>query len=200
VSLPARRALREEIEQQVRAEMSGELQARYDEVYQQAHAAGLDAATTTARQAAVEAMECERVEMRHQVMSALSALHEAHEAALSQLQTEVGEIAFAAVCRLVGERGSSREFVLSLVARTCAHLRSDAIATVRLHPRDIDTLSGLLQQQQLSMESLHLKVVSDESLKLGGCVVEAPSGHYDGGLEEQLQRLHAVLNRDGRNA
>jgi len=125
---------------------------------------------------------------------------QAHAAALAALESSVGELAFAAVCRLVGHCAASEEFVLGLVRHTCALLHGEVRATLRLHPRDVALLRGRLQGQgtpdlELQLRSLALQVIPDATLALGGCVVEAASGHYEGGLDGQLRRLHAVLTR-----
>jgi flagellar assembly protein FliH len=185
--------LREEIERQVRAESAAQIQQLYESERLRARAEGhADGVAAGKAAAATElAQACERLTV--QTNRALSALAEAHRAALLKLESSVGELTFAALCRLVSAQVTSRSFVLGIVEHTCAALRADLNATVRLHPRDIETLRESLQDDQLRVDSLGLKVVPDESLVLGGCVIEAPSGHYDGGIENQLRRLHAVL-------
>jgi flagellar assembly protein FliH len=96
------------------------------------------------------------------------------------------------VCHFVGRHLAAEEFVLGLVGQTCAQLRAET-ATARLHPRDAALLGELLEGDVLRIQSIGLKLVPDESLALGGCVVEAASGTFDGGLENQLRRLHAAL-------
>jgi flagellar assembly protein FliH len=185
--------LREEFERQVRAESAAQIQELYESERKRAHAEGYADGVSAGKAAAATelAQACERLTV--QTNRALSALAEAHRAALVKLESSVGEVTFAALCRLVSGQATSRSFVLGVVEHTCAELRADLNATVRLHPRDIETLGEWLQDDELWVDSLGLKVVPDESLVLGGCVIEAPSGHYDGGIENQLRRLHAVL-------
>ena len=100
------------------------------------------------------------------------------------------------MCRLAGEQSAARGFVRGLVEQTCAGLRADSSATARMHPRDIRTLGDLLGGplgDVYRVHSIGLELRPDESLALGGVVLEAASGRYDGGLETQLRRLHAVL-------
>lgn len=124
---------------------------------------------------------------------AMSAMELAHKAALSKLQSSAGKLAFAAVCRLVGRKLASPQFLLGLVEHACSQPRTDVIVAARLHPRDVDTLRDLMQGQDLKIRSLGLKLIPDDSLELGGCVIEAAAGRYDACLESQLRRLHAVL-------
>lgn len=185
--------LRGEIEKQLRAEYSQEMQELYAEERERGRVDGLATAMTEARAAVTEELKHARKDMEARLDSALSALTEAHQSAWSKLESSVGEVAFAAVCRVVSQLATSQEFVLGLVEHTCAQLRADAMATARLHPRDIEILRELLNGNELRVQALGLKVIPDESLALGGCVIEAASGHYDGGLESQLRRLHTVL-------
>lgn len=185
--------LRAEIEKQVRAELAAQMQKLYESERERARADGHALATAEAKAAAAKELAQAQDQLTKKVEAALVAMEQGYQAAQARLQASVGEVAFAAVCKLLGHQAASQAFVLNLVEHTCVHLRGEFTATVRLHPRDIDTLRDLLQDRELRVHAFGLKVVADESLKLGGCVVEAMSGHLDGGLESQLRRLHAVL-------
>jgi flagellar biosynthesis/type III secretory pathway protein FliH len=192
----AQEALRAEIEKQVRSELATHMQNLYDSERERARAAGHAIALAEARVAAEEELKDLSDQLKAAADQALSAMAQAHQAVLSKLESSVGEVSFAAICRLVGHNAASQTFMLGLIEQTCAQLRADALATARLHPRDVQTLRDLLQDHELRVSSLALKVVPDDSVKLGGCVIEAASGQYDGGLESQLRRLHAVLVGD----
>jgi len=190
---PALDSLRDEIERQVRAEAAVQIQELYESERKRAHVEGYADGVAAGKAAAAKelAQACERLAV--QANRALSALAEAHRAALVKLESSVGEVTFAALCRLVSDQVASRSFVMGIVGQTCTALRADLNGIVRLHPRDIETLGEWLQDDELRVDSLGLTMIPDESLILGGCVIEAPSGHYDGGIETQLRRLHAVL-------
>ena len=191
------RALRADIEKQVRAELALQLQELRDAERERAQAEGYAAGIAEAQADAAQQLSQAREQFKASVASALSALEQAHRSTVARLEASVGEVTFAVVCRLIGEKAATQSFVLGLVERACVQLRTDAIATARLHPRDIHVLRELLHDAELRIQSLALKVVSDESLELGGCVIEAASGQYDGGLESQLRRLHGVLTGSG---
>jgi len=185
--------LREEIEIQVRSELAAHAQKLYDTERARAYVEGHAFGVTEAKIAAEKELARTREDSEAKVASALAALEQAHQAASSKLESSVGEVAFAAVCRLVGRQATSQAFVLGLVGQTCRQSRTETSATVRMHPRDLDTLRDRIQDHELRIRSLGLTVIPDESLKFGGCVIEATSGHFDGGIETQLRRLHDVL-------
>jgi len=192
-----RDALRQEIEQQVRAELAAQIREIHASEREKARAEGLEAAVAEATANAEQDLALAHEELKTRLESAICAMEQAHQAALARLESSAGEVAFAAVCRMLAGQAGSQAFVLGLVERACSVLRVDPVATARLHPRDIETLRELLQDQELRVQSLGLKVIPDESLELGGCVIEAASGQYDGGLETQLRRLHSVLVGNG---
>ncbi|HKU15159.1 MAG TPA: FliH/SctL family protein [Steroidobacteraceae bacterium] len=192
-SAAAPETLRAELEKQLRAELAAQMQKVYESECARARTAGRAAAQAEAQAAAAQELQQAREQLEGKLASALSAMQRSHEELLARLEASVGEIAFAAVCRIAGAKAASRAFVMGMVEQTCAQLRADTMATARLHPRDLETLRELMQDHELRIQSLGLKVIADESLELGGCVLEAASGQYDGGLDVQLRRLHAAL-------
>jgi flagellar assembly protein FliH len=181
-------AARQEIEAKVRAETQLQLQELYQAERERARQDGL----AEARSAAADELQKSREQLRTRLDAAMAALEIAHDAVLRRLEASVGEVSFAAVCHFVGRHLAGEDFVRAMVAQTCAPLRAET-ATARLHPRDVALLEQFLEGDVLRIQSIGLKLEADASLTLGGCVVEAASGTFDGGLENQLRRLHAAL-------
>jgi flagellar assembly protein FliH len=195
VTRPLRDILREEIEREVRAELADEARELYEAERARAEAEGHAAGLAAARASSDEAVARMREELKATAATALAALERAHKSAMARLELSVGEVAFVSICRIIGERALSREFVEALVEQVCAELRSEPVAVARLHPRDIEVLRELFEGDELRVAALAFEVVPDESLELGGCVVEAASGTFMGDLEGQLRRLHALLTQ-----
>jgi flagellar assembly protein FliH len=186
--------LREEIEAGVREEMAAHMQSLCDVERERARAEGYAQGLAEARSETAAQLELQRTELAGRMESVLQGLSSAHELALCRFESDVGDVSFAAVCRLVGREAGSRSFAFGLVEQACAALRADAAATVRLHPRDIDALADAMHGATLEIGALGLRVIADETLVLGGCMIESARGDHDGGLESQLRRLHAVLS------
>jgi flagellar assembly protein FliH len=190
--------LKNEIEQRVRAELADHYrqleQADWERARSRGHEQGLNDGLAEGRAKAAAESAQARAELIQQVRGTLDVLRQTHEVALAHLESRIGEVAFAAVCRLLSRAALSQSFVLGLVKETCALVRAETVATARLHPRDIQLLQALMNGQELLLQPLTLKVIPDEALELGGCIIETEAGHFDGGLEGQLRRLHAVLN------
>jgi len=189
----AQEALRKQVEKEVRAELEAHAQKIFDGARESGHGQGYAAGLEEAKALMDEEFAATRATLKAQVDKTVANLEDAQRKGLSKLEASVGEVAFAAICRLIGHKAASREVVLGFVEQTCAQLRGDAIATVRLHSRDVEHLRGFIDDYVLTIQSLKLQVLPDDTLEMGGCVIEAASGHSDGGLESQLRRLHGVL-------
>jgi len=186
-------SLRTQIERELRAEITAQAQKLYEEERKRAHADGYADGIADAKHTADEMLKQQRQSIEDRVATLLSAMEQQHRLALSNLQADAGEIAFAAVCRLVGNSIAAQPFVMGLIEQACAQLRGDEVATVRLHPRDIELLGERVRNGKLRIRCFVLDVTPDESLTLGGCVLDASTGQYDASLDGQLGRLHQLL-------
>jgi flagellar assembly protein FliH len=190
----AQARLREEIERHVRTELAAEARAAAEAERERARVRGHAEGLAEGRSAALLDAAQARTEGQAEAARALQALGAAHAAALEAFEAAVGRVAFAAVCRLVGRHAGTQVFTQGLVDQACAPVRAASAATVRLHPRDIEALGDLHAGGGIALGSMAVKLQPDESLDLGGCIVETELGDVQGDLASQLRRLHAVLN------
>ncbi len=79
----------------------------------------------------------------------------------------------------------SPEVIAAVVERAIQQARDIGPARVRLHPEDAALLD--------TMWPSGLPLVPDESIRRGGCVVEATQGMVDGRVEVQLERIKETL-------
>lgn len=96
-------------------------------------------------------------------------------------------IAFAAVCKLLGERAASLDGVRDLVRQAAAE-QCDAELRVRLHPADRSLLANREQDLPAGWT-----LVADDAVALGGCLLDDSGGTLDARLETQLAELAGLL-------
>jgi flagellar assembly protein FliH len=107
--------------------------------------------------------------------------------------TTLVEIAFEAVCKMLGEKAATRDGVLALVRQATAKIAGGELLKIRLHPDDLALLqeSGALTTALAS--STRISWVADKTVEMGGCAVETTRGDVDARLEVQIRSLAAVL-------
>jgi flagellar assembly protein FliH len=170
--------------------------------------AEIDALRTAAQQAAIEltdaytdaeqrgyaagekkGQEAAAAAMREQIERITSLAEEFDAALRKRTESEedvIVDIVFTAVCRILGERGATREAVQGAVRAAVAATREREQLVVRLHPDD----AALLQD---AADGAALRLSADPAVVLGGCIVDGPGGSLDARFETQLEALGAAL-------
>jgi flagellar assembly protein FliH len=116
-----------------------------------------------------------------------SRIDDAFGAAMDGAELAMVDIAFAAVCRIVGEQGAARATIVAVVRAAIAATRSRDQLTVRLHPDD----AALVTDGTHPGEGV--RYVADPLVSLGGCIVDSAGGTLDARFETQLTLLAAAL-------
>lgn len=120
-------------------------------------------------------------------LSALAdALVHAKAAVLADAEDAMVDLAFAALCSILGEQAGSRDGVVRMVSHHSAQRRDREQVTVRLHPDDF----ALLQADDAALAG---GCRADPTIELGGCIVDSSTGSLDARLETQLTRLRETL-------
>ncbi|NIA55042.1 hypothetical protein HAV22_15505 [Massilia sp. TW-1] len=112
-------------------------------------------------------------------------LVQARATVLADAEDGIVELAFAALCRILGEQAASRDGVHAMVARCAADVREREQVGIRLHPDDVALLGDGAGH--------HARISADPGIVLGGCIVDSSTGALDARLEIQLARLAETL-------
>jgi flagellar assembly protein FliH len=117
----------------------------------------------------------------------------AHARYVEDVADEAGEIVFAAICKMLGDGFASREASVAAVRVAVGRAKERGRLLVRVSPRDFELLSARRRELVDVAVAGEVELVADEKVKLGGCLLEGPSGTLDARLETQLQRLREAL-------
>lgn len=86
------------------------------------------------------------------------------------------------------------EAVLEILKDVAGEIQKDERVTVRLSPEDFAFLQALQEKGGQKIESLvRTKLIADEKLTSGGCVVETDYGSVDASVEERVERTWQTL-------
>jgi flagellar assembly protein FliH len=146
------------------------------------YADGQEKAEEAARKAVSEQLE--------RFNSIMASLYQSRRSVLDGAEETMIEIAYAAVCRIVGEAATTREAVVGMISQTLSSLQQSDELIVRLHPQDLALV------RNSNIESLHdsrWQLRADSSIEIGGCIVDGASGSLDARLEVQLAKLRETL-------
>lgn len=185
-------------EMQRRAEAAENKLAEYDEVLEAlredarsaGHRAGYDQGLAAG---AADAQKCVEAQLAR-VGTMCQQLQQEFEGKIAAaVQDGIVELVFTATTRILGDELVRAEGVEALVKRMAAEVMAREQYVVRVSPQDFELLNRHGEVQLGTDHGSAVKLLADERVKLGGCIVETTSGSLDGRLETQLQRLKEVL-------
>jgi flagellar assembly protein FliH len=115
---------------------------------------------------------------------------------LRHTEHAIVKLAIAMAERIVHrEVQQDRELLLAMARIAIDQLGERVVATIHLHPRDVETLMAGREQPPGSV----LTIAADASLPRGGCRVETVFGVVDVGVDAQIQELTRSLLGDERH-
>lgn len=177
--------------------LEAELKLKYKQEYEKAllqiqerakqagYAAGFKKGEEDARNAAAQKVE--------QLAALIRSVGEAKQQTIDASEDMLVEIAFAAVCRIMGATAITRDAVIGMVREASAHCRDRNALKVHLHPQDWELLQHSADASaQLQFDSRTV-LERSSSVKLGGCIIESEAGMLDARLEIQMERLCNAL-------
>jgi flagellar assembly protein FliH len=103
------------------------------------------------------------------------------------------EIAYAAVCKMLGKSLPTLEGVRAMVGEMIKHAKQSEKLTVRVAPADYRLIENHLDELIKNKTEADIEFVPDEQVGMGGCLVESASGTLDGRLERQIELLRNTL-------
>lgn len=120
--------------------------------------------------------------------SIIATLLQARVKVLGDAEDDLVELAFTAICRILGEQAVRREVIVLTLRESVAASRERDGLVIRIHPDDLELL-------RLGADGPEppLGLRADAQVLLGGCIIDSNTGSLDARLETQIARLAAVL-------
>ena len=168
-------------------------EAGYQAGFERGQADGRSAAAMQAE--AARAAREERLASLDDLVAGLqSALDAQRSKVVLDVEADLLEMLFDLVCRLVGERATSREGLLALIRQAVRTLPGRRVEHLRVAPADLDLLGDDLSQQELPGQVRGtVNWLADPDVDAGGCVVQYTEGSLDARLGSRLECLRATL-------
>ncbi|MCH2115160.1 MAG: hypothetical protein MK171_09670 [Pirellulales bacterium] len=154
-----------------------------------------------AAKSAAESLLDEKVARQVQTLtpalaSAVQLIEDSRQEWLHHWEASIIQLASAIALRIVRrELKQQPDITLTWITESLQLAGGAAEVTVRLHPTDYQTLGSQVEQLATVMgQAAPGKIIADETISLGGCVVTTEFGSIDMQLETQLARLAEEMN------
>jgi len=113
----------------------------------------------------------------------------------TELKEDLLRLAVAISKKVIGrELKLDTELLKGIIDRTISLLDGEEEILIRVAPSDLEVLVDYKQELISSNNGLErVKIVSDEGVKNGGCIIETDFGGFDATIESQLAEIEAKL-------
>jgi flagellar assembly protein FliH len=157
---------------------------------EQAFALGRAEGLEEGERRAAALLEPELAAMRTELTQALRRIAELEVSIAARLQATMLELALAAAARIARVRIAADDPVAARALREALEALPAVDGIVaRIHPADLAAIQADLA---LEIDRQNLRLVSDDSIERGGCVVESASGIIDATLGVALDAVRAA--------
>ena len=114
---------------------------------------------------------------------------------LASVEEKVSDIVIAALRKIIGEM-DDKELVLKVVKNALALVRNEKQVTLRVSPKQVQTVKESLNQILADFPTIHfIDVMGDGRLKEGGCILSTEIGVVDASVEVQLEAIRRSLSK-----
>lgn len=130
--------------------------------------------------------------LKNQLEALLTSLPETINQSRLGLQTEIADILWMIIQPFFIEKSANRQAIELQINQILSQINSSQAVELCLHPNDI----AALQSGDIRLDATHLnglKIKSDESLTLGGCLIKTEHGVFDASIEKQVDKLKDIL-------
>lgn len=168
-----------------------------DEIRRQVREEEAERARGLAEQALAESVEEQVAAFRQAAEELLVRMREAFEARLAEIEQQSVALVTAMTEKVIGRQLEENEaLVLEVVRTALAEAAGAEQVTVRVSPHD-DELVRAAQGELVGVLGLvdQLRVVADEGVARGGCIIETERGRFDARIETQLELLGEHVER-----
>jgi len=175
------------------AEVLAEARREAEQKVQEAYAEGLRRGEEAGKAAFLERVG----ESAELFASSAEATRLAHEQFLESFEPSVVMLARAAAERVLRRelRETDIELVQATIHAAVRAMNDREHLVLHLNPADIEALeSNEINIAEIIVDAPNVKIVPDESVTSGGCVIDSDTLHVDAQLEEQLGRIFDALN------
>ena len=98
-------------------------------------------------------------------------------------------IVYEAVCKIVGDALATKDGVTAVVKEAMSRVRGKSSVIIRVNPFDLE----LIEESAAFGVASEADWRGDDSIPMGGCMIESEYGTLDARIETQLNQLKRVL-------
>lgn len=155
-----------------------------------------NAQEVAAKEAMAEARRQVEAEFNEQI-SALAelakSLSEERQRLIEMAEDTAVEIGYSATVKILGESRVDEALVAGIVKHALRQVAKKESLVVRVSPRDYQRIVRVIRIEEQTGYWAGIQLKADESIQIGGCILDTSAGTLDARLDIQMQTLRDLL-------
>ena len=113
---------------------------------------------------------------------------------VDRMETETVRLALAIAKKVIGHETEHGPVICHVLNAAMKKVVDPRHLTIRLNPKDIDTVEGFKQELLLTDDfGALLRLEADEMIQRGGCMIETKLGDLDARIDQQIKIIEDLL-------
>ncbi len=194
------------IEEEERARIDEKIQARLQEIAEEAKKAGqqmgFEEGFAKGRAEAAEKFQSEASSKMESLEKLVSEMEDIKKRIYADYERFFIEMIFKISKRvLLKDLSTDREYLSRLCAEILTHLEIRENIRIRIHPDELDSISVLKKELESKFKDLkNFSIEPSSQVASGGCILETDWNTIDARIETQLESIHSALMKAAEEA
>ncbi|MBC2711752.1 MAG: hypothetical protein HGJ94_12425 [Desulfosarcina sp.] len=116
---------------------------------------------------------------------------------IERMETETVRLALAIAKKIIGSETEHGPVIGHVVKAAMKKVAGPRHLTLRLNPKDIDTVKGSKRELFLADDPGSVfRIEADETIQRGGCIIETKLGDVDARIDQQIKIIEELLTAE----
>jgi len=141
-----------------------------------------------------------RVQGRAELDKALGELNELcnniikqRQETIQQLEPDIVQLVFNIAQKVIHDEVSNGEAIRKLIKAVLKHASDEDKLLVKVNPGDLEDVKQYTENLTILDKFSDFRVIEDESIQRGGCIVETSYGYIDAQIDMQMEKIKEIL-------
>ncbi len=113
---------------------------------------------------------------------------------VERMETETVRLALAIAKKIIGNETEHGQLIVHVVKAALKKVVDPRHLTLRLNPKDIDTVNGFKQEWLVTDDfAAVMRLETDATIQRGGCIIETKLGDVDARIDQQIRIIEELL-------
>lgn len=136
-------------------------------------------------------------EIDNQFGELISSIPQVIKKALKEVEEEVVKLCLNVAQKVIRKEIENKQYIMQTISALLQSISDKTELTLKLNPRDMNNLREAGMDLGIAKDVKELKIVEDDSIAQGGCIIKTNLGWLDATIDTQMAEIEKHLLPEG---